>query len=77
VTRFGISFGSSVTTAMPSTSSASSIADTWAANGVFSNSAGVTNVTNITVNGATNSQETADLIRQNQDRSNQRQGIPQ
>jgi len=74
ITRFGISFGSSVTTATPSTSSASSIADTWAANGVFSNSAGVTNVTNITVNGATNSQETADLIQQNQDRSNQRQG---
>jgi hypothetical protein len=41
---------------------------------VFSNSAGVTNVTNITVNGATNSQETADLIQQNQNRSAQRQG---
>jgi len=77
VTRFGISFGSSVTTATPSTSSASSIADTWASNGMFSNSGGVTNVTNITVNGATNSQETADLIQQNQNRSNQRQGIPQ
>lgn len=75
LTKFGISFGSSVTTATPSTSSASSIADTWASNGVFDSLNRPANVTNITVNGATNSQETANLIATNQARSNQRQGL--
>lgn len=72
-TRFGISFGATPQT-RNSSSSASSIMDTFANNNVFDNSGRPTSVTNITVNGAVDAVATANQINTITTRNNQRNG---
>ena len=75
VTRFGISFGSAVTTANATPSNALTVLDTFAQNAGRTGNAGVTNITNITVNGAVDANSTARQIDEITTRQQQRTGL--